>query len=310
MKCHTPLLLCLLTAAACAQGDEARPAQPAKRRSLADGLVRELIESQRLAPPRCESGLELAAGDGPLALLLRRADGTYAVRALQRGLGEHGEAPEMVQPVLVEEREEDAPAPKADGKKVEVATVKLTLAAPRAAAEGEPPLRELVVGTRLVAEHHRGANVDRNAMAKLLAEQFAATKTSAVARQLLVDAGPEVAFADVLLTVELAHRAGFTDVYFDGGAANVTRLSAENREAVLGLPNDLGWKPQRMLNGTIPVHEGELLVLVDGPAQWGDIAPIYMLCARAGIWRISLVGQKDMTTRFKLPTNLPVDRGR
>lgn len=310
MRSHL-FVVCLAVAAApwvTAQGDVAQP----KRRSLADGLVRELIESQRLEAPRCEAGQDLAAGDGPLALLVRRANGEFDVRALERGLGEHGEAPDMATPVIEVELEEGAaaaPAPKA-GAKVAVAMVKLALAKPGAAVEGEQPRRDLVVGTRQAPEQLRSARVDRTAMAALLAEQFAATKGTAVAGQLLVEARAEVDFQDVLSTVELAHRAGFTDIYFDGGAANVARLSAEGRQAVLDLPQELGWKPERMLHGVVPVHAGEVLVLVDGPATWGDIAPIYMLCARAGIWRISLVGQKDLATRFKLPTNLPVDRGK
>lgn len=324
MTSHTLLAASLLAVTLAAQGDATKSdaSTPQQRRSLADGLVRELVESQRMRPPRCDAGLELAAGDGPLALLVRRADGSLEVRALQRGLGDHGEAPAIAQATVPDEVEEGAaaaPAGKdkgkdkgADGrapKKVELARLELRLAKPGAGKEGEPVRRDLVIGTGLVAERLRGEQLDRAALAGLLAELCAATKDSAAAGQLLVDAHPEVAYQDVLTTAELARAAGFTSVFFGGIASGLRQLSAEDRQVVLDMPADLGWKVQRKLNGVVPIHDGEVLVLVDGPAQWGDIAPIYVLCAKAGVWRISLVGQKDMATRFKVPTNLPIDRG-
>lgn len=305
---------CLLLAAAAAPTQAPSPGEPGPattRRSLADGLVRELVESQRLRPPRCESGLELGAGDGPLGLLVRLADGTFDLRALQRGFGDHGQAPTMpttpVEPELAEAAAAAAEAPAAPAK-IAVARLQLTLSAPQQVAGGEPR-RELLVGTREAPALHRGQHVDRTTMAELLAAQFAATKDTPVGRQLLIAAAPDVDFLEVLTTAELAHAAGFTDVFFDGAAADVRKIAAASRQTILDLPKTLEWQAERSLHGVHPIHDGELLILVDGPARWGDIAPIYMLCARIGVWRISLVGQRGPLQRYKVPTNLPVDRG-
>lgn len=56
-----------------------------------------------------------------------------------------------------------------------------------------------------------------------------------------------------------------------------------------------------------PVADGELLVLLDGAATFGEIAPLRRECALAGLWQIRFLGMRDARTRVKLPSHLPFD---
>src|SRR5688500_3145259 len=94
-----------------ALAQDSAPAQP--KRSLAEGLVRQWVDREKLAPPRLESGLEMGAGDGPMVLMIRRADGTVALDVVERGPGDHGPAAEKrgVGPVAEKEALDKKDAP-------------------------------------------------------------------------------------------------------------------------------------------------------------------------------------------------------
>ncbi len=288
-------------------------AAAAPRRSLADGLVRQRIETDGLRPPRCEGGLEMAAGTGPLVLLVRRADGSFEVQAIDRGLGDHGEAPEKgrIDEPLEEELEEEVAEAKPekrakDGQPAAASPATALLATVRLARTDTA----VTIGTKAQPDRLRGKDLDRAALRTLLAESFLAAKGGKFEGQILIDASASASLQDVLTTVELARAAGFTTVMFDGVAAGGKRLPAEQEDLVRGIPQQFGWKVEHLGPAKRqPVCDGELLLLVDGPATWGEIAPLYMLFARAGIWRISFVAQQDAKTRWKLPANLPFDRG-
>ena len=87
------------------------------------------------------------------------------------------------------------------------------------------------------------------------------------------------------------------------GGVNGKHLDEDDRETIAGLPEKLGWKRTGM------TCDGELLILLDHQARWGDTADLLMRCAYAGIWQLAFVAQKNRKTRFKIPAHLPTDRG-
>ena len=79
----------------------------------------------------------------------------------------------------------------------------------------------------------------------------------------------------------------------------------------MNVPSEYGFRIERHgpPGHQIRVAYGEVLILLDGPTRWADFDPIYRQCIKAGIWRIGIVGQRDIGTRFKLPMNIPFDSG-
>lgn len=69
------------------------------------------------------------------------------------------------------------------------------------------------------------------------------------------------------------------------------------------------WPTRQIAGGASTLREGELLIVIDGPATYGDMVPLMTQLARACIWRFGFVAKQDASTYVKLPTNLPFDRG-
>ena len=293
-----PFALGMLAAQEAPTPTSSQAPAPAPKRSLADGLVRQRVETDALRLPRCDGGLEMAAGAGPLLLLVRRADGRLEFEKLERGLGEHGAAPAKVELDVPVEQEEGAAAPAKRAGAPQTATLDIRWADDRVELRSPSSPRRV-----------QAAAIERDAVRPLLEELFAATKRETAAGNLLIEARPEVPVQDVLTILEVARDIGFSGVLFGGSGARRT-LSVEQQEQLMAIPEEFGWKVERVAWHPRGICDGEVLLLVDGPARWGDIAPIYMVFARAGIWRISFACQQDAKTRWKLPANLPFDRGR
>jgi biopolymer transport protein ExbD len=297
MRTPLPVVLFATAAVAFAQADP-KP-QPPPSRSLAAGLVRQQAEIEKASPPRAEHGVDVGAGEGPLALVHRRANGTLVLHELQRGEGDHGPAAEPRRTELPPERPADAPA---------------AAPAPAAARPVAPQPPRLVIARRgdevtlAVGEQPpvvAGKELDRAAVAKLLREQRErAPKTPHV----LLVAAPQTPLQQVLAVHEAALAAGFQHVLFDGAAAREP-LAPADRELVVGLPGRLGWKVGRAAGGAQPVCSGEVVVLAEADAPWGAIASLYVQFARTGIWQLGFACRRDDGTFLKLPANLPFDRG-
>lgn len=274
----------------------AQPEPQRLPRSLADGLVRQRIEIDGLRPPHLDVGLEIGAGEGPLVLMVRRPDGKLEFTELDRGPGDHGKAPapdRIDQPV---EQAAAAPAPP-PAHTLAVATVRIERSDDRVSVRAGVDAEPLV-----------GESVAKERLQPLLGELLASRRASDVAGQLLLEVAPDATMQDVLTVCEVARAAGFTVLMFSGSRAGP--IDDDVRGLLAALPAKFGWRTERTgPGGAQPMCDGELLVLFDGPARWADFVPLYVECAKIGIWRISFVGQRDAQTRGKLPANLPFDRG-
>lgn len=279
--------------------DPAQPAPAKPQRSQADALVRQVIEREQLAPPRLESGLELGAGKGPLVLLVRHRDGSFALQAVARG---GDEAAAEVQPPQI-----DLP------QEIELTPAEEVPEADPKAAAGPAKLRfgckdgEVEIGTDKAPQQLRGKAATRSAIAALLREQTAVKREPKLKGQLQLAIDAEVPMQDVLTTLELARAAGFTVPMFEPRGRQGT-LGEREQQQIAGLAEQFGWKVE-LKAGVQPIASGELLILLDGPVAFGDVAPLMVALMRAGIWQFGFVGQQDAKARFKLPTHLPVDRG-
>ena len=151
-----------------------------------------------------------------------------------------------------------------------------------------------------------GKTVDRDGLQPLMKEQFAGTHKTPFEGQLIVQPGTGVLMQDVLTAWEVARGAGFTVLLLPTAPGKA--LAVADQELVSGLAARFGWQVEHQ--GPQPVCAGELSILLDGPVRYQEVAPLLTALAKAGIWQISFVGQKDMRTRFKLPTFVPFDRGR
>jgi len=287
------------------------PAKP--NTSMADGLVRQLIEREQLQPPRLESGLEMGQGKGPMVLMIWRADGSMSLHELQRGYGDFGPAAEkriIEEPEVVEEEEEVVEVvevvEEAEGQKKagrDAAGRKVQRGPP---VEAKVRLRRngdelrVEIGPRLL----RGAEVDRKSLQSAL-QVFVAD------RELVIEPESDVLMQDVLTTCEVARGAGLDRFSFGGGrAVRDQPLKPEMLEQLVSLPATFDWPVERVAGAAQqPICEGELLVLLDGECRWSRFRSLLQECAKIGIWQIALVGQKDARTRLKLPTHLPFDRG-
>jgi hypothetical protein len=119
-----------------------------------------------------------------------------------------------------------------------------------------------------------------------------------------VEVAIDATMQDFLTCWEVARVAGFSAVMFSP-QGKLRASTQEERDLIAGIPTKFGWtvanrRGQRVCNG-------ELLILLDGPTRFGDVAPLIMRCAHEGIWQIAFVGQRNAKLRFKLPTHLPTD---
>lgn len=280
---------CVLSFLASLSAQE-KPASPSKPvRSLAAGLVRQQVEIRKVELPVVQSGLELGAGQGPMVLLVRRADGSLETVELQRGDGDHGPAAAPTTPP--EEIPEKGPEP-------------------------PQPLRVVLkraAGQFSIAIGSKGAPVtapamDRDACRKLLAEHFGKAREKSPPA-VTIDASPEVTMQEWLTVWELARELGCASVLFDGGGAVKSQLDEAARKVLDDLPKTFEWKVEK-LGGVQPICSGELLLLLEGKTTWGEVRPLILELARVGIWEIGFACRQDAKTIAKLPTHLPCDHGR
>lgn len=300
--------------------------EPTKsKRSMADGLVRQLIERKKLQPIRLESGLEMGQGKGPMVLMIWRADGSMSLHKLQRGYDDFGPAAKK-QGVPLEEEAEEEEAVEEEAVEEEVEEeVEAGQKKAGANADGGPgaaasqpnlSVKLSRKGDTLLIEvpgvgSIEGAEVDRARLQLALQQQFARIADPKLRRSpFLIEPQSEVLMRDVLTTWEVARTAGF-HVFFGGGRIQGAALNPEMQEKLASLPVTFDWpvKKVNVLGTPQAICEGELLILLDGECRWSRFLPLLMKCAKIGIWQIGIVGQKDASTRFKLPTHLPFDKG-
>lgn len=289
-------LVALLTTASAVSQNEA----PLVKKSLAAGLVRHCIERDQLTPPRVLSGLEIGAGKGEMVLIIRRPDGSLHAEALPRGLGNHGPAAkvqkvgEIIEEVVEKAAKPQKPNPKAPNlKAVAVAPVKVNL---------KRSGGSVFVAIGAAKDTMRSDNVDRTALAKRMAACFATTKNTKTEGQLLLEVSADATMQDVLTCWEVARAAGFKSLMFSP-QGRMRILTDKERALITNIPDKFKWQGRK--RGPMTVYDGELLVLLDGPTRFYDIAPLIIQCANMGVWQIAFVGQKDKKHRFKLPTHLP-----
>lgn len=269
-------------------------ASPPKR-SLADGIVRHRIEVDRLAPPHLLSGVEIGTGEGPMVLLVRNRDGTLHATELQRGPGKHGEAAEIAklravleEPETEEGKEAGTPPPDAVTAKIRIERSGKEIVATPAAKAALPKF-------------------DREHLRPTLASLLAATQGQPHANQLEIEVGVGVPLQDVLVVWEVAWEAGFRVPLF-GETVPSRPAAAVIRDQIAGLPAQFGWEGRRLPDLPMPLHDAEVLVLFDGPTPFAEFAQLLRECTKNGIWQLSLVGQQDAKTRWKLATHLAMCR--
>ena len=316
-------------------------------RSMADGLVRQWIEREQLRPPHLESGVELGTGKGPMVLMIWRPDGSTSLHELQRGHGDFGPAAkkrslleelideeieeEEVEEVeeLEEEELEEEEAAEAEQRKAEQKKAGSGSAGAGRAKQPKPggkPLDAAMsshlsvelrrTGDLLVivvpgrAEPIEGAEVDRATLRPALQQLLALRDESGLSRQLVIRARSKVLMRDLLTVWELAQSLGF-EVCAQGKSAEDVYLHPAVEQQIAGLAEKFGWPVKQVAvpGRAQPICDGELLVLIEGRTEWGQVLPLFWECARAGIWQLGFVGQQDARTRCKLPTHLPFDKG-
>ena len=296
LRCVRLSLLLLLPIVTIVAQEQKRPKLA---RSLADGLVRQRIEIDRIRPPQLASGIELGGGKGPLVLLIRRAGGVIDYEAIERGRGNHGPAPE---PVIVDE-----PAPK---KAVDKAPQK-PAQKPAALASLHLVRKDgvLFVEADSSKQITKGKVLDKLALTGELKQMLDLRRGTKVASQLLLDIHEDTMMQDVVSVAELALQTGFSNLLFAGKSKQT--LKGKDAERLMNVPSEYGFRLEHHGHPghQIRIADGEVLILLDGPTRWADFAPIYRQCIKAGIWRIGIVGQRDISTRFKLPMNIPFDSG-
>lgn len=280
------------------------------RRSLADGLVRQRIEIDRLAPLKLTVGKELASGNVPMVLLVRRGGGKLEPYTIERGLGDHGASPEPEGVELAPEQEIEVrkpgakrqPKPKGKAKpreKVRQASLDVVRKTP----DGAAPFVN-VAGIRLEFD---AGTLQTKRLRPLLQRLFDKRKGTGVADVMVLRATNDTPLQDVLAVWELAHDVGFRKPLFSG-LQGIRPMDADAKKVLTGLPKRFAWPSRRLRANNQKVFEGELLLLLEKATTWGDFVSIYAQCAQTGIWRISLVGQRGKE-RVKLPIDLPFDGG-
>lgn len=273
-------------------GQESRP-----QRSLADGLVRQVIETRRVQPPYGEAGEEVGTGKGKIALLHRHRDGRLELTPLRRGHGDHGPAakPSAAREDKMVEQEMEAifGKPKKKPGQLEPKPGRPTSLTLRR-VEGEILLE--ANGESLF----RGVRIDRQALGKRLESCFAKTKGTTGEGRMSLTPAKDVPFQDMLTAWEVARSVGYRSFALGGPVGPMDRQA---KELFAGLQKKLGWKRRSKF-----VMDGELLLLVEKGLRWRDVEPLFIHASLAGVWQLAVVTQKDAKTRFKLPMHLPVAR--
>lgn len=316
----------LATSPLLAQANRPEPLSPTPsskvKKSLADGLVRQCIERDGLKPPRIESGLEMAAGKGPIVFLVRRANGTFEVEALPRGRGDHGPAAEIAKADVVEVEElveKAAPAPKPaakpntlpepQGNEPQGNKLPSNKGPAKLSITHSDDLVTVVINAhgKALAKASKMTNkaVGRAELTKQLRQCLARSHGTKVAAQLLLEASTEARMQDVLACWEIARAVGFTNIMWLP-TGPMRQATDEERTLIAGLAKRFHW--QADVSEGRPFYDGELLILLDGPTRFRDVRPLILLCAKHGIWQIAFAGQDGKSRRFKLPTHLPYDR--
>lgn len=299
-------LLISLIAVLGASSIAAQVTTPKTKRSLAEGLVRQCIERDRLTPPHMESGLEMGAGKGDMVLMVRRPDGSLRVEALPRGRGDHGPAAEISDAELgldaeIEE-EQVAGLPKAVKPKAG------QLNAVRKATPTKLRIKRfkerVSVTTSAGPNAIEGPKVDRAELEQQLRACFATVKGTTVAAVVIAEVDADASMQDFLTCWEVARSVGFSVVMLTP-TGKVRTSTQDERDLIASIPKKFEWTARNHPGPVI--RDGELLILLDGPTRFGDIAPLMIHCANKGIWQIAFVGQKNAKQRFKLPTHLPTD---
>lgn len=254
-----------------------------------------------------ESGLEMGAGKGDMVLMVRRPDGSLHVEALPRGRGDHGPAAEITDAELGIEEGQVRAKPKAGNPQPD----KPKLGKPKAARNASPTnltikrfKERVAVTTSAGTIAIEGPKVDRDTLKQQLRKCFAAVKGTTVEAVVVANVDADASMQDFLTCWEVARSVGFSVVMFAPTGKVRTSTQAE-RDLIASIPKKFGWDADRRQGSRI--HNGELLILLDGPTRFGDVAPILIHCANKGIWQIAFVGQKNPKQRFKLPTHLPSD---
>lgn len=288
------------------------------RRSLADGLVRQRIEIDRLAPLKLTVGKELASGNVPMVLLVRRSSGKLEPYAIERGLGDHGTSPDPESLELEPEREievrkpgakpqpkpQPKPGQKPNGNVQPPKNVpQASLDVVRKTPDGAAPFVN-VAGIRLEFD---AGTLQTKRLRPLLQRLFDKRKGTAVADVMVLRAANDTPLQDVLAVWELAHDVGFRKPLFSG-LQGIQPMDPEAKKVLTGLPKRFAWPSQRARVNNQKIYGGELLLLLEQQTTWGEFVSIYAQCAQTGIWRISLVGQRGRE-RVKLPVDLPFDGG-
>lgn len=322
---------------------QSKPSPRKTTHSLADGLVRQVIEREKIHPPRAASGVEMARGQGPIALLLRKRDGSLAVLRLERGFGDHGakarppaadigEEEEILEEVEEEEEKKVNPRKKpkkrAEGKRGRpvakpkpLATtpprltlhrdaegVRIRIAPDLPQVKGLEKNGELRAALRLLEKPTPQLN--RQAVAAVLRRMRDGTVTT-----LPRNAGKTWSPREQLILTPSASvlAQDFVTLWevaratgFKTLMLGTTARPKQLRETDRDLFRSFPKKLQWKKNRL--AFDGELLFLLDHELTWRDIEPLIIRAAEVGIWQLGFVVQKDKRTRFKLPLHLPMDR--
>lgn len=270
------------------------PLPPAPKRSLADGLVRQRIEIDRLQPPVVTAGLEVGAGEGPMVLLVRKGNEPLVPHEIERGTGDHGPAAKKTSVGAPLAGREGAAQPK-DRPGV---TDDVLVALERKGAE-------LAVGTEAAPREIVGALADRAKLREWLQRQFETTRGTRFEGRIHLRVHADVLLQDVLTTWEVARSVGFRTLLIEDRPPGAQATPAD-RELLKGLAARFDWSVGTML-GVHPVCDAELLFLVDGKTRFGELAGLLRACVEFGYWQIGFVGQQDGKTRWKLPMHIPFD---
>ena len=241
--------LALVTPSLSIAAQEQKP--PRLVRSLADGLVRQRIEIDRLRPPQITEGVELGSGQGPLVLLIRRAKGDIDFEVIERGRGDRGPSPV---PGFVQ-----APKPKAAGKRkpqeeVEEDGAELILRVVR-----KDGVFSITMGAaEQIAE---GKAIDQPALKAALTRLFEARRGNKRANQMVLEIHEEAMSQDVVTSVGVARKVGFSSLMFSGAGRG--SLTGDDKKRIMDLPSKYGFRVEhRGAQGGQPVAHGEVLVLL------------------------------------------------
>ena len=281
-------------------------------------------------------GDSVAGSVGPRVLLVRTKDGKLELVRIRAG--KKGPAPkppqieegeEIVEEVEVEthnRRDRAKPRPKKKAKKP--ARAKLGGKKPAAAKPAAKPSAKPELSTKLPSltlsrrggqltiqaageKPLQGKVIDRVALAKLF-ERLRAKTAASVTRngrtwspREKLELAPRGALSieDFLQTWGIARSLGFRSLSIRPDPKHArARLSARDARLLHAVPETYGWKRQRP-----HIWDGEVLVAVDRKTLWSDALPIYLECARVGIWRVAFVAAGKDKQVWKIPTYLPVD---